>query len=307
MRILVYEHMTAGGYRAGAGSLVREGDAMIRALLAGLSAVPGVELVTLRDKRLPADLPCVVHLLQEEIGFWPALRSVISISNCDAAWPIAPETDGWLERITAEVASQRCLLLNSGLDAVRIASSKWRTSQVLQGAGIPVVKTYRSMQEVPPEIERIVVKPDDGAGCVNTFIVEREDRRPLSNSVYQPYIVGDPRSFSMLCSAGAAQLLCINRQIIRERNGVLSFVGVETGALEDRCDELAQLADRILAAIPDLRGFVGVDYVETKTGPVVIEINPRLTCAFVGMSERLGFNVAAHVMASFQREAVANP
>ncbi|MFN0316894.1 MAG: ATP-grasp domain-containing protein [Burkholderiales bacterium] len=303
MRILVYEHMTSGGYRAGAAALVREGDAMLRALLADLCVIPGVELVTLRDERLPRNLPCEVKLLRDQTDLWPAMRR--AIGECDAVWPIAPETGGWLERISEEVINQGRVLLNSGLDAVRITSSKWRTSQVLHAAGIPVVKTYRSMQEVPPEVERIVAKPDDGAGCVDTSILRRGDRAPSSNAVFQPYIEGDPRSFALLCSGGTAQLLCVNRQIIEEREGVLCFVGVETGVLEDAGDEIALLGRRILAAIPDLSGFVGVDFLETQTGPVVIEINPRLTCAYVGMSARLGFNVAAQVKESFQWEAIA--
>ncbi len=302
MRILVYEHMTAGGYRAGASSLVREGEAMIRALLADLSVIQGVELAALRDTRLPGNLICSVHPLKGERELWPALKK--AIGECDAVWPIAPETDGWLERISAEVMSHGSLLLNSGLDAVRITSSKWRTSQVLHEAGIPVVSTFRTMQEVPRELERIVVKPDDGAGCVDTFILTRRDHTPASNAVYQPYIDGDPRSFSMLCSGGAGELLCVNTQIVRETDGALCFLGVETDALEDMSGEIARLAEQILKAIPGLRGFVGVDYVDTEAGPVVVEINPRLTSAYVGMSERLGFNVAARVVESFGREAV---
>jgi tyramine---L-glutamate ligase len=294
MRILVYEHLTAGGYSASAPSLVQEGDAMLKALLEDLCAMPGTQLFTLRDERLHRNLPCEVSALQEGCDWWSWLRQ--AIKHCDAVWPIAPETGGWLERITEEVLNQGRLLLNSGLEAVRITSSKWRTSQVLHAAGIPVVPTYHLLEDVPQEVECIVAKPDDGAGCVDTFILRGRGRTPLSTAVFQPYIDGDPRSFAMHCSNGDAVVLCVNKQIIEEHGGALKFMGVQTGAFGDADGELARLARRILAAIPDLYGFVGVDYVQTKMGPVVIEINPRLTCAYVGMSERLGFNVAQRLV-----------
>jgi predicted ATP-grasp superfamily ATP-dependent carboligase len=56
---------------------------------------------------------------------------------------------------------------------------------------------------------------------------------------------------------------------------------------------LAALAGRIASALPGLHGIAGVDLVwHPDHGPVVIEVNPRLTSAYVGMSASLGRNVA---------------
>jgi predicted ATP-grasp superfamily ATP-dependent carboligase len=69
-------------------------------------------------------------------------------------------------------------------------------------------------------------------------------------------------------------------------------------ALDPRRAPLAQLAARVAAAMPGLRGFVGIDIVwPTRGTPVVIEVNPRLTCAFVGLSQRLGRCLAAEMLA----------
>ena len=49
--------------------------------------------------------------------------------------------------------------------------------------------------------------------------------------------------------------------------------------------------------MPGLRGFVGIDLVwHEERGPVVIEVNPRVTCAYVGLSAALGRNLAAELL-----------
>ncbi|MGH8522453.1 MAG: ATP-grasp domain-containing protein, partial [Gammaproteobacteria bacterium] len=56
------------------------------------------------------------------------------------------------------------------------------------------------------------------------------------------------------------------------------------------------LLSRILEAVPGLRGYIGIDLVITASGPIVMEINPRLTEAYVGLRQSLRFNPAAPVV-----------
>ena len=62
--------------------------------------------------------------------------------------------------------------------------------------------------------------------------------------------------------------------------------------------EAVDAATRTCAALPGLRGYVGVDLVLTDTGPVVIEVNPRLTTAYLGVRAVLDENVAAMALAA---------
>ena len=55
-------------------------------------------------------------------------------------------------------------------------------------------------------------------------------------------------------------------------------------------------SSRIAAAIPGLWGYVGVDLIDTPAGPVVLEINPRLTTSYCGLGGVLGVNLAALVV-----------
>ena len=73
---------------------------------------------------------------------------------------------------------------------------------------------------------------------------------------------------------------------------------------DPRAVRLAELAARVHRAVPGLRGFVGIDLVwHPQHGPVVIEVNPRVTCAYVGLSRALGRNLAAQVIARHDEEA----
>jgi predicted ATP-grasp superfamily ATP-dependent carboligase len=52
------------------------------------------------------------------------------------------------------------------------------------------------------------------------------------------------------------------------------------------------VAKRVVESYSGLRGYVGVDFVLTKDGPVVIEVNPRLTTSYIGLREVVRFNPA---------------
>ena len=94
--------------------------------------------------------------------------------------------------------------------------------------------------------------------------------------------------------------------------GVLTFVGVQIDALphDDAClaDDariatLRAWAQVLARAVPGLRGYVGVDLVwHAQRGPVLIEINPRVTMACVGLSAALGRNLASAVLAAHHGE-----
>lgn len=307
MRILVCEYVTGGGMPADRpipASLAREGDMMLGALLGDLLDVPGVELVVTRDARL-APLSAPVHSICTEGPpaswiLWEELtRSV------DAVWPIAPETDGALERLTRLVESSGSRLLNSRADAVAVTASKSATASALAAAGLAVAPVWPldgSKGDGPKGSGPWVVKPDDGAGCLDTSLLrdpaEWTRWRAATDGagfVVQPFVAGEPASLSLLCRDGRAWLLTVNRQQV-ELSGS-SFVyrgGIVGGLMSSR--ELARLAQGVASALPGLRGCVGIDFIATPNGPVVLEVNPRLTTSYVGLRRATGMNVAAAVL-----------
>lgn len=82
-------------------ALAAEGELMLRALVEDLAAVPGVEVAALLDARLDIKLPVKVHGVAPGDEFWEKFRR--AAHEAEAVWPVAPERDAALERITKEV------------------------------------------------------------------------------------------------------------------------------------------------------------------------------------------------------------
>ncbi|WP_454016333.1 ATP-grasp domain-containing protein [Azospirillum sp. Marseille-Q6669] len=307
MRILVVEFVTGGGMPSDAAipaSLAREGDLMLHALLADLLEVPGVAVTVTRDARLPPLAAPVRSITttdpRESWSLWEDLAR-----QADGVWPIAPETDGALERFSRMVEASGRRLLNSSADAVAVASSKATTATVLSAAGLPVVPVWRVgtvAADGPPGNGPWVVKPDDGAGCVDTRLIRdhadwkgwlaEADR---SGFVVQPFQPGTPASLSMLCRDGRAWPLTANQQSVSLSGGVFSYGGGTVGGLA-LSPVLSDLARGVAAALPGLFGCVGVDVIIGPDGPTIIEVNPRLTTSSVVVRRATGLNVAAAVL-----------
>jgi len=303
MRIFVYEHITGGGMLDDPqiAALAPEGEMMLRTLVDDLTAIPGVEVTVLRDARLAGDLPASIHMVLTAETFWPAFRR--AAGEADAVWPIAPEQDGILARITREVLNSDRMLLGCRPDAVDIAASKRATAEVLGRAGIPVIPVYADEEDVPPEVNEIVVKPDDGAGCQGTrlFRSRAELRKwlqahPDPKRILQPFVRGEARSLSMLCCDGHARLLACNRQKVEIADGAFRFDGVSVNAIPDREGRYVELAARVARVLPGLWGYCGVDFIETADGPVVVEVNPRLTTSYAGLRRAIGLIPAKLVL-----------
>jgi tyramine---L-glutamate ligase len=307
MNIFVFEWITGGGLAGEAPrpGLAREGEMMLRALLEDLGRVPGVRLTTSRDPRL-SPLPGV-HSIVPAPDEAPLALLARGACRADAVWLIAPETDGVLERLTCGTLSLGKILLGCRPDAVSLAASKRATARVLEAAGVPVVPTFGATDRLDPRPGRWVVKPDDGVGCDGALLqADWHDAATLlarsENLVAQPWIDGEALSLSLVCREGDARMLCANLQHVRivDRHPVLEAITVN--AVPDPEGTLSSLSRRIAAAIPGLWGYVGVDVVLAAQGPLVLEINPRLTTSYCGLRAALGINAAALVLEELEPE-----
>lgn len=182
-----------------------------------------------------------------------------------------------------------------------MAGSKRATLQHLAAHGIATPLAFEA------QAQRWVVKPDDGAGAAHTRLAGSPAQaqaltlaRP--GDVIEPWVEGEALSVSLLAGR-APRVLAVNRQRIEiDAHATVAFRGVEVAALalgDARAAALAGTALAVAGAVPGLAGFVGIDCVwHAQQGPVVIEVNPRTTSAYVGLSAALGRNVAADVLAA---------
>ena len=311
MRVFAFEFFSGGGFRGPLpASIAQEGDLMLRTLVRELAELPGIEVIASRDPRLPP-LP-QGKVMRPRAGEDPISLYLRGLAGADAGWPTAPETGGMLERLGRETLAAGKILLGCAPEAVRVTASKRATAQVLSREGIPVVPTFNRDDGLPPLGGPWVTKPDDGAGCEETRLLPdwkaaREFLAARPNGlVAQPWIEGEQVSLSLICADGVARLLSCNRQQIGFGDGQVRLDGIQVNAASDD-GSLAELGDRIAAAIPDLWGYVGVDLVLTGDGPMVLEINPRLTTSYCGLGPALGINTASIVMGLLDNRSLFNP
>lgn len=304
MLIFIYEWVTGGGLinedlPAG---LVIEGELMLKALLHDLSERPDTDIVITRDHRLPAlDGPQQTIWIHSSDESLRAFRT--TCERADAVWPIAPESDDVLATTVETIQAMNRVAIGSSIDAVKICSSKLHTIQILQARNIPVVETLALHTDIKLRGSGPwVVKPDDGAGCEGSLLVDNINQamhqlavlaRP---TVIQPYQPGPSMSLSLCIADGRARLLGVNQQRIALKSGQFHLTACVVRASESRDKDYQLLADNIADALPGLNGYVGVDFILTDSGPRVLEINPRLTTSYAGLSRACGLNVARLVL-----------
>jgi tyramine---L-glutamate ligase len=295
-RVWVYEYLSGGGDFLG-DELLRMGVAMRDAMVADLLRVDGCSVTAATCARASA-LAHGAASVRAHAGEPAAVFVARQAALHDAVWLVAPETDGLLARLQSAVPPARWL----GCDArsIALASSKRATTERLAAHGVLTPRAFAS----DPTVRRWVSKPDDGAGATNTRVhADLSAARDCANDavVIEPWVEGAAMSLSLLCKPGHFELLCVNRQqIALDAQGGVSFEGVaidRTAITDERRVAFEGVARDVVRAIPGLRGFVGIDLVwHEARGPVVIEVNPRVTCAYVGLSAALGRNLAAELL-----------
>jgi len=335
MRILAYEFAIGGGLagRPVPESLAREGRAMLTALVADLARIGRHEIVTTADRRFTLHTPRGVDVVT--IGVRGAQSFDELVSWADAVWLIAPETGGCLERLARRVERLGKTLLGSTSTAIRRASDKHRLPGVLAHCGVahPRTRLLGAGENAAPIAEAlgypIVVKPRRGAGCEGVRLAwnPRELRlavrarpqvrltaeatyesvrgvRLQPDRVLQQYVRGVHASVSLISDGSRAVALSVNAQAIRAARN-FAYRGGRTPLDHPLAERAIDAAMRTCEAFPGLHGYVGVDLVLTSADAVVIEVNPRLTTAYLGVRSAINRRSSSGNIAEMAIDACA--
>ncbi len=313
MKILVFEYIAGGGFNKHdlPESLANEGRLMLQALLDNLSVISGIEIIVMLDWRIadsinmPGIARAVIHPEHDSHEQFIKLTG-----QCDAIWPIAPEFDGILRSLCHSVESMGKVLLNSSANSVAITSDKFKTYQLLSQHKIATVPTRLFDGNWENEC---MIKSVDGAGCADSYVIRNRDEFSLLSArlqgagryLIQPHVQGKKTSLSCLFKHGRAWLLCVNEQKFRIVDHQYRLFEIEVNHQTDS-SAYRDLIGRLAQALPGLWGYAGIDLIETSDQILVLEINPRLTTSFVGITNALGINVADMVLQLLEGDPIIN-
>jgi predicted ATP-grasp superfamily ATP-dependent carboligase len=309
-RIFVHEFISGGGWSEGdlPPDLVREGYAILWALLSDFQDWGAARIVTTLDSRLwprRGELPANDIVALAPAAYEAGFRSILS--QCDAALIVAPETGGLLARLSAKVLEAGVLLLGCSSKGSALAGDKAACDRIFRKAGLPTPPTRVVRPSSAPQAAAelgypLVVKPVDGVGCEGLSLVNSlKQLHPALEAAHktsqrkeillQSFISGNHASVSLLASPKGLLPLSLNEQRIeagrpfRYHGGVIPY----SHPVAHQALELAQAAARLL---PGLRGYFGVDLVLGPEGGYIIEINPRITTSYIGLRRVLQANLA---------------
>ncbi len=311
MKVLVFEYITGGGLNDALlpDALAREGQMMRDALVSDLCEINGIEVLLFRDIRTPFPSDKIASPNKLSIITIKARDNYRAIwlealKKVDAVWPVAPETNQILADLCQDVEVANKVLLTSGSTAVVLTGDKLKTYQVLSRYDVKMAQTVAMSQFCYTTEHTWVLKPVDGVGCDHAQVIQSiEDYQQVQKKcsvpeewIVQPFVKGVSMSLSVLMRDGQAILLSCNQQKIIIKSGRFELIGCRVNVEPENRKELALLLQTLTKQIPGLWGYVGIDYIDSETGPSLLEINPRLTTSYVGIRKALGVNVAGLVL-----------
>lgn len=308
-RVFIHEH-ASGWHEPLPASIVAEGRAMRDALCRDLAATGGCAILASAAGVPPPDGtvrfdPRPEESLDEFLGR--------AAEQADFVWPIAPESAGTALSIACALEAAGVTTVGPAPGAIALASSKSRTLKRLAAHGIETALTC-PLQSAPFErYPRWAIKPDCGCGCEGVVRLDaaaaadwREAQHALARReplIAQPWIDGEAASLSVLATAKVVEVLSVNRQHLDiDAYGKVSLARLSRRA-EAPSAAMRKLADKVVAAIPGLRGYFGIDFILRADGScVAVEVNPRLTSSYVGLSAHLGRNIGGEILAAAMAE-----
>lgn len=304
MRQFLFEFITGGGLSGQhlPKRLIAEGEIMLQTLLKELIEAGCSDISLCRDER--------VKLLDSKIKQYVVNQEAVTdilpglVAESDIAWLIAPETDNCLLSLAELFVKHGNLFIGCSPEAIKITTSKLHTNKVLTEAGIKTIETTRLNGNIPASKIGWIIKPDDGVGGESCYFIKNKSElsemtAKNNNMLIQPYIKGESLSMSLLVLDDDFRLLGCNKQYIEIENSVVNLMAIGVNECLRYKDKMIELARKIVKTIPGFAGYIGIDMIDSADELLVLDINPRFTTAYAGLSESLGCNVTAKILNTF--------
>jgi|Deesub1362B_J571_1020462.scaffolds.fasta_scaffold00005_207 hypothetical protein len=293
MKLLVFEALTSGYIRNRDSSIMAEALAMLKAVVNDFY-------------KMGLDVSVVIN--KELLGYSYGLQgNIIKVDKLDISilkrlairfdytYIIAPEADGIYSNLLSNLEG---LHLNPEVDAINQVINKEKLYNNLRSKGFYVPSEYPIDNEsFSKSVSPLIIKPKIGIGCEGMRLVTYLDQfkdnlssLDTENFIIQEFIPGIPSSISLVTDGSTVIPLSINRQFIRYRPP--GYFGGYTPLDLPIEINIFKLSEKIMRLYPQLKGYVGIDLVISNDKVYIMEINPRLTVSYVGLSHIIDINPA---------------
>lgn len=311
MEVLVYEFFSAGGSwqwqdTVETTSLLSEGAAMVSAVADDLGRLDHVNPVVIRDRRLSGSMMQQAgHVVWVDDSQAEQHEFDRLVAQADWTILVAPEWDQILLQRARRCLQKGGRLLGPGPELIQLASDKVTLAHYLQQYDLPVPAgcLLQRGDPLPAGFDYpAVLKPRFGAGSAGIrWIVDSADQVAWDASFddyrLESYCPGVPASVAVLMGpAGNVVLPPCYQSLSRDRTFL--YLGGQVPINDELVERAERLAHRVAAVLPRGVGYVGLDIVlgEDSQQDVLVEVNPRLTTSYVGLSSLAKNNLAEGIL-----------
>ncbi len=328
MNAIIFEYASGGGFQGLniPHNILCEGYSMLKTAIADFQSAD-YEVTTFIDSRIGKFQN---HLNADEtvkVSDTYSVRMALDdkLKSADVYLIIAPETRGILSNLIKSTKAG-ATSLNSASESIDLVSDKAKLALTLKRNGVPTPETRCiSMEEgvegaakIAKEMSgAVVVKPPDGVGCDSIFFAKNSEAVKLAvemnlnnnqtgRCIIQKFIEGISASVSLISNGEEAWPISLNLQQV-SLNSFPTPSCYEGGIVpltHPQKLEAFRLAKRSVELFYGLRGYIGVDLVLSAEGPIILEINPRITTSYVGLKSVSETNLAEVMVNAAKGEAI---
>ena len=307
MEVLVYEFFSAGGSwqwqeTVETASLLKEGAAMVAAVAGDLVRLEDVNPVVIQDRRLSGAMSHQAgHIVWVDDSQAEQREFDRLVTEADWTILVAPEWDDILLQRSRRCLQQGGRLLGPGPKSIQLAADKGALTHYLQQHDLPVPSgcTLQCGDPLPGSFGYpAVLKPRFGAGSAGIRRINAPTEQVAWDTSFdeyrmETYCPGVPISVAVLMGPAGNTVLPPCYQSLSQDH-TFQDLGGQTPICDELVDRAERLAHRVAAVLPDGVGYVGLDIVlgENAQQDVLIEVNPRLTTSYVGLSALVDGNLA---------------
>jgi len=220
-----------------------------------------------------ADRPYIVPRMKSP-DYIPQLVEICRRESVQAVFPLIDPDIPLLAEHREAIEATGARLAVVPLEATKIASDKWITSQFFQSVGVPTPRSWLPEEVDPPHAQYpLFIKPRFGSASKQTFQIDNERELVFFSSyVNQPIIqeclTGPEITNDVVCDLSGDVLAVISRQRIEVRWGeVAKGITIYNPDITEACVKIAQ-------ALPAL-GPITVQCMMHEGIPYFTEINAR--------------------------------